>query len=249
MVSAYNDSKVTALLTQSRYTRIDPLLITTIVIKDVGSILEQCERPRQFLAKLTNGKPVEYYAQHIKNLAIFGAFSQHEVINRILTICTGVENLLLLGTDEGFDLLENPQAGRNLRRLCIELQRFFPLGSTPTFYHPCFANLTHLHLCDAENKWPTYVGWEALTSLTHLAFYFAEPEEITRLIQSLPTIQYVTIGHYDDSEIYRYAHATVNNSAQVREIWGARVVFLSGIPQNDWKRGARGEGDFWDLVE
>jgi hypothetical protein len=142
VVNGYNDSKMTALLTQPWHTRIDPLLITTIVIKDVGSLLEQWERQRQFLAKLTNGKPVEYYAQHIKNLAIFGAFSQHEVINRILTICTGVENLLLLGTDEGFDLLENPHAGRNLRRLCIELQRFFPPGSTPTFYHPCFANLT-----------------------------------------------------------------------------------------------------------
>jgi hypothetical protein len=50
-------------------------------------------------------------------------------------------------------------------------------------------------------------------------------------------------------EKYRYAHATMNNSAQVIGIWGARVVFLSGIPQNDWERGARGEGDFWDLVE
>ena len=249
MVSGYNGSKVIALLTQRRYTRIDPLLITTIVIKDFGSISEQWERLRRFLAKLTNGKPVAYYAQHIKNLAIPGVFSQHEMINRILNICTGVENLLLLGTDEGFNLLENPHASRNLRRLCIELQKSFPPGSTPTFYHPCFANLTHLHLCDDENQWPTYVGWETLTSLTHLAFYFAEPEEIMRLIQTLPTIQYVAIGHYDDSEMCRFAHATVNNSAQVREICGARVVFLSGISRNDWERGARGEGDFWDLVE
>ena len=111
------------------------------------------------------------------------------MINRILAIRTGVENLLLLRTDEGFDLFENPHAGCSLRRLGIELPRFFPPGSTPTFYHPCFANLTHLHLWDDANKWLTYVSWEALTSLTHLAFYFAEPEETIRLIQTLPTVQ------------------------------------------------------------
>ena len=28
-----------------------------------------------------------------------------------------------------------------------------------------------------------------------------------------------------------------------------RVVFLSEIPEHDWERGARGGGDFWDVVE
>jgi hypothetical protein len=229
--------------------RIDPLLIETVIMEDRGSIYKKRDKLGQFLSKLTNGKPVEYYAQHIKNLAIFGTFSQNEAINRILAICADVENLVLQTTAEGFDLLENPHAGRKLRRLNIQLKSFFQPGSTPNFYHPCFANLTHLHLWDGDKDWPTYAGWENLVSLTHLAFYLAEPEQTMQLIQRLPTVQYVAIGHYDDSQMYRYAYATVNNHPYIRARWGARLVFLSGIPMNDWERGARGEGDFWDLVE
>lgn len=27
------------------------------------------------------------------------------------------------------------------------------------------------------------------------------------------------------------------------------VVFMNGIPQDDWGRGVRGQGDFWHVVE
>jgi hypothetical protein len=70
----------------------------------------------QFLFKLTYGKPVGYYAQHIKNLAIFGAFPQTEAINRLLGICNTirVDNLVLLVSPRNnwkFDFLDNPLAG------------------------------------------------------------------------------------------------------------------------------------------
>ena len=61
----------------------------------------------------------------------------------------------------------------------------------------------------------------------------------------MPVVRYVSIGHYDD----RYPDAAVDNRPHIREEWGVRVVFLSGIPQNDWERGARGQGNFWELVE
>jgi hypothetical protein len=208
-----------------------------------------------FLAKLSNGQPVEYYRQHIKNLAILGTFPQNEAtINRILAICTGVENLAPLASARGgFDLFEHPQAaGRShLRRLSIKLAsfNFQPFGSNPNFHHSCFANLTHLHLFDEEYNWPTYAGWEMLTSLTHLAFACAVPADVTRLMQTLPTVQYVAVGHYDNAERHRYADATVNNSLHTRAAWDVRVVLFPEIPQYDWERGARDEGDFWDLVE
>jgi hypothetical protein len=225
-------------------------------------------RLERFLAKLTNGKSVEYYDQHVKNLAIFGPFSNCEDINRILAICSGVENLILLGPAWDFDLFKNPRAGRHLRRLTVNLShfkfKFSPqLGSMPNIYHPsfsnpvpnfchpCFANLTHLHLMDDDEDWPTYAGWETLTSLTHLAFAsyaFAGPEEIIRLMGTLPTIQYVALGYYCD-QYGDYVDTTGNNSPHTRAEWGGRVVFLSGIPPNDWERGARGQGDFWDVVE
>jgi len=236
----------------SREPRIDPILITTVcIIKDFES--KRQNRLEQFLAKLTNGKPVEYYAQHIKNIAIHGAFFENEVtnINRVLAICTGVENLALSIPAIGFDFFENPQAGRNLRRLTIKLSNFpQQFGSWPNFYHSCFAKLTHLHLLDDDDDWPTYAGWETLVNLTHLAFACSGSPEITQqLVQTLPTIRYVALGHYSSDESYKYTDPIINNNPGVIAAWDARVVFFSRIPHYDWERGARGEGDFWDLVE
>ncbi|KAJ6624081.1 hypothetical protein B0H10DRAFT_2008415 [Mycena sp. CBHHK59/15] len=227
---------------------IDPILIATVCIMEDFESIRQGSL-EHFLAKLTNGKPVEYYAKHIKNLAILGAFFSNEDINRILAICSGVENLVLLAPAWGLDFFENPQAGRNLRRLTINLQKFS--RQFPNFYHPCFANLTHLHLWDDDDDWPTYAGWETLVSLTHLAFACSGPPETTKqLIQTLPTVRYVALGYYSSGERYnKYVDAIVDNGHHIRAAWGVRVVFFSVIPRYDWERGARGEGDFWDLVE
>lgn len=208
----------------------------------------------QFLARLTSGKPVEYYAQHIKNLAIRDYIPQNEeIINRILAICSGIENLQveLLTSASGLDFFENPQASRNLRRLTINLRNFRRRPeSMPNFYHSCFANLTHLHLLDDEDEWPTYSGWETLTSLTHLAFACsASREKMKQFIPMLPSVRYVALGYYNSDENYKYADSSINNSPGVIAAWTVRVVLFSRISQYDWERGTRGEGDFWDLVE
>lgn len=240
-------------------TRIDPILISTVCItKDLKSnervrySFQNSNRNRLelFLAKVNNDKPPEYYAQHIKNLAIFGVFCESKGIDRILAICTGVENLVLLGPSLDFNFFEHSRAaGRSLRRLTINLSQHY-YGSMRYFYYPCFANITHLHLTDDDEDWPTYEGWETLVSLTHLALACSGPPEQTLpLIQALPSIQYVALGHYGSSERYKYAEAAINDDFHLRAAWGVRVVIFSRIPQNDWERGARGEGDFWNLVE
>jgi hypothetical protein len=67
-------------------------------------------------------------------------------------------------------------------------------------------------------------------------------------------VRYVAIGHYEDNEMWRYAQVVVDHSDS-HEGWSAgtsrlgNVVFLKGIPQDDWERGARGQGDFWTVVE
>ena len=223
-------------------TRIDPILIATVCIMD--DFERDRDMPELFLAKLTNGKPVDYYAQHLKNLAILGGFFQTETVNRILAICTGVENLVVLAPCDT-NLFKNPRAGRNLRRLTINLGRHF--DSMPNFYHACFAHLTHLHLWDED--WAFYTGWENLASLTHLAFACASPPQVVQLMQKLPSVRYVALGHYCSGERYKYADVTVNNEPHIRRAWGIRVVFLREIPEYDWERGARGEGDFWNVVE
>ena len=68
-------------------------------------------------------------------------------------------------------------------------------------------------------------------------------------MQKLPTVRYVALGHYCSGERYKYADVTVNNEPHIRQAWGGRVVFLGEIPEYDWERGARIEGDFWNVVE
>lgn len=227
-------------------TRIDPILIETVcIMQPYGS--HGRDRLGRFLAKLTNGKPVEYYARHIKNLALFGGTlaRKNRSIDHILAICTGVENLILFS---GCDFFKNPQVGSNLRRLSTRLQEL-SIGSTP-FYHPCFAKLTHLHLWDDCKDWRTYTGWEALSSLTHLAFASSIfPQQTPPLILRLPVVRYLAIGRYLSDERYKYADSVVDNKPHTRATWGVRVVVFESISTYDWERGARGEGDFWDVVE
>ncbi|KAF8626703.1 hypothetical protein AX15_004727 [Amanita polypyramis BW_CC] len=228
-------------------TWIDPILISTVFISEDGGS-GQRDTLGQFFAKLINGKPVGYYAQHVKNLAITGPFSQVEMIDRILAICNGVENLLLPASVYGLNFLENYRGNCKLRKLCIKLQTI-KFGSIPNFHHPCFAGLTHLHLRDDDDDWPSYIGWETLTSLTHLALTCSgPPETVKQLMQTLPSIRYVALGYYG-SERYNYAETVVDNRPHFRAAWGTRIVVLSLISRYDWVRGARGEGDFWEVVE
>ncbi|KAF8624564.1 hypothetical protein AX15_005811 [Amanita polypyramis BW_CC] len=223
---------------------IDPILLSTVCITE-GINFRRRDRPERFLAKLNNGKPVEYYAQSVKNMAIIGPFFQTEVINRIIATCTGVENLALLAPACNSDFFEIPQATRNIRRLSIRLENASPQFD---FHHSCFANLTHLHLWD--EYWFRYTGWEALVNLTHLGLADSGyPPNVIQLMKTLPTIRYVALGSYHSGEEYRYADVTVDNSSYIRAAWGVRVVVLSKIPVCDWERGARGQGDFWDVVE
>jgi hypothetical protein len=198
----------------------------------------------RYPAKLANGKPVEYYAQHIKNLSLLCPI-QNEGIDDIMAICTGIENLALWGR---FDFFGKPHCGRNLRRLTINLSK---CCRSPNFHHPCFVNLTHLHLYDDhdDDDYAAYPFWETLSSLTHLAFACASPEIIMPLMQRLPAVQYVALGSHRGYEGNKFAVATVNNRPHIRAAWRVRVVFLGEIPEYDWERGARGEGDFWDIVE
>ncbi|KAF9473292.1 hypothetical protein BDN70DRAFT_925241 [Pholiota conissans] len=233
---------------------IDPILLTTVCLLMSFDYLSSSERklePRDklFLAKLKNGKAPQYYAQHVKNLSIIDPHAMNDNINNILAICTGVENLVVLSA-WGVEFPDYREAGRNMRRLCISLERFAQKPpSIPNFYHHIFANITHLHLNDDSDDWPHYVGWENLSSLTHLALACSDtPDRTLRHIQTaLPTVRYVALGHYEcrgwDNRV------VVNNSPHITARWGIRVVRLSELSVYDWERGARGQGDFWDIVE
>ena len=144
MVSGYDDYKVIVLFMQSCYSRIDPLLIKTVIMQDTSSIYEKQDELKQFL---TNGKPVKYYAQHIKNLAIFGTFSQHKEINCILAICTGVKNLVLQTLEKGF---EKPSLRSQLMEAEHPTKAVLPAWINASLLSPLF----HQH------NTPSPLGWQ-----------------------------------------------------------------------------------------
>ncbi|KJA13461.1 hypothetical protein HYPSUDRAFT_209531 [Hypholoma sublateritium FD-334 SS-4] len=227
------------LVSKSVYAWIDPILISTTKL---GS----------FLAKLTSGKhPAEYYAQHVKSLAFFGGHYKDGEIDGTLAICTGVENLVVGATDKRFAFFNRMSAGTALRRLYIDLfSTIRGSATTLSFNHACFRSLTHLHLTDDDRIWTSYTGWEHLKCLTHLAFALCTPEILQTVMQALPAVRYVAHGHYQwHGGRYRRANAVVNNNPHIIERWGVYVVFLEKIPLCDWEQGARGEVDFWDVVE
>ncbi len=178
--------------------RINPLLIATVYIDD--KYPSRDKKIRSFLAKLTNGKyPPEYYARHVKNLAFFGTFSDKEV-DAILAICTGLENFAIRPPIAfqhmhfmHLEFFKNPQSGTALRRLCIDYWKCGVTNTPRLGFHPCFRNLTHLHLLDDYQDWPLFRGWETLTHLTHIAFGSCEAESLREVMGLLPAIQFVAL--------------------------------------------------------
>ena len=231
--------------------RVDPILIATVYIDDVYSLGEWGShdfRLNSFLARLTNGRhPAEYYARHVKNLAFVGCFGSAEsTIDGILAICTGVENLMInLNLMSEMKFFSNLKAGLALRRLYVNYWAQAAPWSDSDYSLPvCFRNLTHLHLTDDEGHWPSYTGWEHLTCLTHLAVAKCYIFSLEMVMKALPVIRYVAIHRYVGD---RFSCPAI----RVRDTphLDVRVVNLGGLPPSDWQRGARGEGDFWDIVE
>ncbi len=110
-----------------------------------------------------------------------------EKVDAILAICSGIENLVIGTRPYAFMKLEffrNPQAGKALRRLCINYRQcgaYEYLKSDSDSFHPCFRNLTHLNLLDDYEELFYYIGWETLTCLTHIALAHGD----TRSLQAV----------------------------------------------------------------
>jgi hypothetical protein len=149
--------------------------------------------------------------------------------------------------------LEHPNAGSQLRRLTCKFETLFqPWSTGQNFHHTCFANLTHLHLYDEMEDWTTYLGFENLRSLTHLAFACCGPEEVAFVMPKLPALEYVALCSYKSADwLAQWGDAcvsTVDTQVPV-EVYGIKVVWIEGLSMDDWERGASGRGDFWDIVE
>ena len=230
--------------------RVDPILFETVILGDEVPTSKRKEKFELFMAHI-DCKPPEFYAQHVKNLWI-RAPSDPDAFERILTVCSGVENLVLFPGNKSdyfpfVPFLEHPNAGSHLRRLTCKLEYLFPPSMMPNFNYPCFTNLTHLHLYDEIEDWPAYVGFEHLCSLTHLALSCCRVGELAIVMQKLPALKYVAICSYVPIG-YGRCHLEMRYSP-IEDVCGDNVVVLEWLTIKDWEREARGGPDFWEIVE
>jgi hypothetical protein len=174
----------------------------------------------------------------------------------VLSVCTSVENLFLYPRARSVTsvpFLAHPGAGSRIRRLTCTFGFLFPHWTVmQNFHHACFANLTHLHLNDRPQHWTT-VGLENLCSLTHLACVGIE--EAGLLMPICPALEYVAICQYESLEHsalsleYSDLYMPRASCGVPIDVYSIEVVWIHCLTMDDWKCGATGRADFWDVVE
>lgn len=133
-------------------------------------------------------KPTDFYANRVKSICIHRMSQaeiiliQPDVVRRILSTFTGLQNIALFDTwsagDDTFfkNASQKSKIGQHLRprSLTCHLERFFAIHTIPNrqpdFALPFFSRLTHLEILDPVKTWTLWTGLELIPCLTHLAF-------------------------------------------------------------------------------
>ncbi|KAJ6562460.1 hypothetical protein B0H19DRAFT_1144619 [Mycena capillaripes] len=174
----------------------------------------------------------------------------------LLEVCSGTTDLHLLNINDAPALLAGISK-MPLRRLTANLSFFFGSGNSPDpfaidFSLPMFSGMTHLAMSDSLPDISTAADWvpglAALPRLTHLSF---EHDELHPLFLQVADacaglrVLVVLVGMLSAGQKVTW---------ELREVERhPRVVTMPDHKRfdgaNDWHRGARGLGDYWDRAE
>jgi hypothetical protein len=137
------------------------LSFSTIVVEGIrlGIKRHRSSKPtfELFVADI-DCKPPLFYSKRVKNLWTLKEDGVY-VFERILSTCSGVENLILFSLRNSINhpfisFLELPISGSHLRRLTCKLEHLFPPWTIKqNFQYACFANFIHLHLYNDVEYW------------------------------------------------------------------------------------------------
>ncbi|RXW13074.1 hypothetical protein EST38_g12780 [Candolleomyces aberdarensis] len=159
-----------ALVSKQLASRVEPIIYRSICLSG-HSVIDPLHRT---LTDPNTSKPAEYFAKHIKFLAILTFAMRPEVIN-ILRACTGVRVLVSWGptfeTDAMRELFSSSYLSPSRLSIVAEAD-LLPQGRRRhiDFSLPIFQGLTHLELlCASENEWKYWDGLSSLSNLTHLS--------------------------------------------------------------------------------
>ncbi|KAJ6600253.1 hypothetical protein DFH09DRAFT_1127898 [Mycena vulgaris] len=241
-------------------TWLEPLLYRVVVFRDSLSG-HVCFSVDQFLAGMRS-KPRTFAHQHVHHLFVsYGIVALlHKELETLLSICTGVHNLVLINDDTHPRPWLAPRlSAMLLQRLCINLANLFAPAPID-FSHPLFAQITHLDLLDdAHGAWVDYAGLAGLPRLTHLSFDLSLATR-THTMLATSIVQGVVVHCPALCVLVLLWSAALREAIQhdpeaVGEIVAlaqdGRVV-MTLLPltyAQDWQSGARGGEDYWTRAE
>ncbi|KAF4597933.1 hypothetical protein EYR38_006325 [Pleurotus pulmonarius] len=161
--------------------RIEPVIYRVIV-------LDYPFKGVDLFMRTLESKPSSFFAKHVKTLCLTASVT-FPYCTRVLSVCTGVEDLICWCPSPVSGLL--PLISNHpLRKLSIKMETLFPVEAAPDFTHPIFRFITHLDIVNPRSG-PDDAHWHGLANLprlTHLAigdlFYWQE-KDITNTIPFL----------------------------------------------------------------
>lgn len=194
---------------------------------------------------------------------------QPDVVRRILSTFTGLQNIALFDTwsagDDTFFKNANQKSkiGQHLRprSLTCHLERFFAIHTIPNrqpdFALPFFSRLTHLEILDPVKTWSLWTGLELIPRLTHLAFNGSGVESFWNNTNTQAFITRTLTTCRNLEILVFFAHSGG------RTQWGTEVVdkFLDTCgdprcvvlpisnPQNSWDASFLGMPHCWSIAK
>ncbi|KAJ2932151.1 hypothetical protein H1R20_g4940, partial [Candolleomyces eurysporus] len=260
-----------ALVSKQVQSWVEPIIYRSVCLSGY-SVIEPLHRT---LTDPNTSKPAEYFAQHVKFLAVLTFAMESKVIN-ILRACTGVRVLASWGPSFGSDAMrEFLSSSLSPSRLSIVAEaNLLPQARRRTdFSLPIFQSLTHLELlCVSEDEWKHWDCLSSLSNLTHLSLDYAtvdlqNNEGTRRALALCPTsLRIFVIGispwafsNGNESEAQAINNGDVDPRA-IMACWekpGGNVRMSryeyalccsSQDRMNEWMGKTTGK-DFWELAE
>ncbi|KAJ7040946.1 hypothetical protein C8F04DRAFT_1081094 [Mycena alexandri] len=214
---------------------IEPILYETLTI-----VLETPRGPHPAILQPFLSKPATFFQKNVRNLLLAVRLDKkNEQFDLILSSCSGVVNLALLGGPTCRSLLCF-LAAMKLQRLAVCLQDLF-FTSPIDLTLPCFAALTHLDLLHStDSSKLTAEDFAALPALTHLHLYMC------------PALMNAVLLRCSGLKVLIHTQFPVSlarlNVPQRRKVQDPRLIFLGAYTHDlwtDWKTRIQGKMDLW----
>ncbi|KAJ7434892.1 hypothetical protein B0H11DRAFT_1247761 [Mycena galericulata] len=210
---------------------VEPLLYRTIILSYAPPLDGYPEFTDKILSFAMRSKPSTFFRDSVRNLLLYCVPNSKE----ILTICTSVENLWIVGTSAGqFDF---PATLKHLYTDVLELL------CGPPATRPLFSQLTHLELMGPtqadEDIDVLFSSISQLPQLTHLAFYEEGFTSIfLPLLQTCGSLEVLVFFSGKRLKEFEYEDSLANDLRFV-------VLPMSSKWFEDWQRGLHTGVDYW----